>query len=219
MSDEEKMMPFTDNEILNRIYRLSGTEEAAEIYDEWAATYDKDTVEGMGYVAPRMVAERTAELLADGARVLDAGCGTGLVGEELHQRRPDLVIDGVDLSPGMLDVARKRDVYQELSAADLTAPFDAEDDQYDAVVCVGTLTRGHLGPEPLDEMARVVRPGGVVVATVLDTIWEDGGFRGFIEAMAEQGTAQVVEAELRPYHLQERIDCRLVVLQVPAVAA
>lgn len=213
-SSEDHTMPSTDNQMLNRVYRLTGPEEVAKLYDEWATTYDRDTVEGMGYVAPQIAARRLDELLDDGARVLDAGCGTGLVGAEVHARRPDVVVDGMDLSPGMLTLAGERGVYRELSTADLTAPIDAPDAGYDAVVCAGTLTRGHLGPEPLAEMVRVVRPGGVVVATVLDALWQDGGFRAFIDTMVEQGTVDVVEAELRPYHRGEGIDCRLVVLEV-----
>ena len=132
----------------------------------------------------------------------------------VHALRPDLIVDGMDLSSGMLALARERGVYRELSTADLTAPIGAPDAGYDAVVCVGTLTRGHLGPEPLAEMARVVRPGGVVVATVLDALWQAGGFRAFVEGMVERGTVRVLEAELRPYHREEGIDCRLVVLEV-----
>ncbi len=49
-------------------------------------------------------------------------------------------------------------------------------------------------------MARVVRPGGVVVATVLGTLWQDGGFRAFIYTMVEECPVDVVEPELRPYH-------------------
>lgn len=211
---DDRTMPRTDNELLNRIYRLEGPEQAAAAYDEWAATYDRDTVEGMGYVAPGVTADRVVDLLAEGATVLDAGCGTGLVGEELHRRRSDLVLDGLDVSPGMLAFARERGVYRDLAVADLTGPVARPDDAYDAVVCVGTLTRGHLGPEPLAEMVRVVRPGGVVVATVLDTLWEEGGFRAFVEELAAAGRARVVEAELRPYHREEGIDCRLLVLGV-----
>lgn len=212
---EDPTTPSTDNERLQRVYRLSDPGEAAQVYDEWAATYDRDTVEGMGYIAPRVAAERLVELLANGAHVLDAGCGTGLVGMELHQRRPDLVMDGIDLSSGMLALAREQDVYRGLQTADLTAPIEAPDASYDAVICVGTLTRGHLGPEPLTEMARVVRPGGVVVATVLDTMWEDGGFRAHVESMVDQGAVRLVEAQQRPYHVEEGIDCRLVVLEIP----
>ena len=73
---------------------------------------------------------------------------------------------------------------------------------------------GLVGAEPFAEMARVVRPAGVMVATVLDMLWQDGGFRTFIDTKVEQGTADVVEAELRPHHCGKGIDCRLVVLEV-----
>lgn len=212
-TEDENRIPETDNEILNRVYRMSGPEDAAEVYDAWAASYDTDTVDGMGYVAPEIAARRLADLVSPGQSVLDVGCGTGLVGHELT-RVADVRIDGVDLSTGMLDQAAQRGIYRNLTPADLTRPMEVEDDAYDAVICVGTLTQGHLGPEPLDEMARVVRPGGPVVATVLVTVWEAGGFRTHVEGMSRRGLVASAEAEMAPYHQHEDIDCRLLVLEV-----
>lgn len=210
---DDPTIPETDNEILNRVYRLSGPQDAAEVYDEWAASYDEDTVGGMGYVAPALAARRLASLVSAGDTVLDTGCGTGLVGAELA-RLAEVTIDGVDLSTAMLERAEQRGVYRNLTTADLTRPMAFEDDTYDALVCVGILTEGHLGPEPLDEMVRVVRPGGPLVATVLGTVWEEGGFRSHVAGMVDRGLVRLVEAEEAPYHEREGITCRMLVLEV-----
>lgn len=195
-----------DHPLLKRAYGLTSKEEAESLYDEWAGTYDSDTVEAFGYVAPRLAAERLAGLAAPDATVLDAGCGTGLAGAELA-RLGFGTIDGIDLSQGMLDVARGKGVYRELRKADLTARLPYDDGTYDATICVGTLTEGHVGPEALDELVRVTR--GPLVVTVLGRIWESLGYRAYIENLA---TARLVEADEQPYHLQENLTCRRVVL-------
>lgn len=207
-------MTETPDELLERAYNLQGTAEAEAVYDEWAGNYDTDTVDRMGYVGPKVAASRLVEVAPDAATVLDAGCGTGLAGAELAQRC-GATIDGVDLSTGMLAQARARDIYRNLTQADLTGRLEFSDDTYDAVICVGTLTDGHVGPEAFDEFVRVVRPGGVVVATVLSRAWESGGYRTYLEQMVERGAAVLREAEERPYH---ELTCELVVLDVPTQA-
>lgn len=202
-----------DNELLRRAYHLTGPEEAEKLYDEWAATYDADTVEGMGYVAPNLAARRLVELRPAVGPVLDAGCGTGLAGVALAQRSVR-VVDGVDLSEGMLDRARSLGVYRTLTRADLTQPLDIADGTYGAAICVGTFTAGHVGPETFDELARVVRAGGIIVATVLAAVWDTGGYRAHLDSMGARGLALLLEAPQRPYHEREDLFCRLCVLEV-----
>ena len=201
--------------ILDRVYALKSPAECESTYDEWAETYEHDTTEGMGYAAPVHAAERLSRLLADRPRaeVLDAGCGTGLVGAALAGHGLE-VIDGIDLSSAMLDQARAKGVYRNLDKADLTQRLSADDGSYDAVICVGTLTEGHVGPEALDELVRVARPGAPVVATVLDRIWEPHGYKARAEALEESGAARLEETSPQSvYHAKENITCHLVVLR------
>jgi predicted TPR repeat methyltransferase len=202
----------TPKDILDRVYAMKGPDEAEQVYDEWAERYDDDTVAGLGYVGPAVAAAKLAEL-ARPELVLDAGCGTGLVGMELA-KRIDVTLDGVDLSPGMLDRARARGIYRNLTRADLTQPLDVADDTYDAVICVGTLTEGHVGPEALVELVRVVRSGGHVVAPVLDRVWESGGYRAQVDELAASGVVALREADAHPYLEAEGAACRLCVLDV-----
>lgn len=203
-----------NNEQLRRVYNLSGPAEARDIYDGWATSYDAD-LRGMGYVGPRVAAERLVELATPGSTVVDTGCGTGLVGAALRDLDADLVLDGVDISPGMLEQARGTGAYRNLLAADLTQPLEVADDSYDAAICVGTFTDGHIGPSGFDDLVRVVRPGGIIVATVQSLVWESGGFRAHLEQLTQRGTATLREVNERPYHENEDITCRLCVLDVP----
>ena len=202
---------------LRRSYALGGDSRATEaLYDEWADDYEDDTTEAMGYVAPAVAAERLAALLSDRtAPVLDAGCGTGLVGLELA-RRGFSTVDGLDISTRMLARARTTGVYRGLGRADLSTRLPVADGRYAAVVCVGTLTEGHLGPEVLPELLRVVRPGGLVLGTVIEDIWEARGYRTSIDALVEEGRAELREAAVWPCRTRQGVDARLPVLRVPA---
>lgn len=199
----------SENPILDKIYSLKGSpEECVDAYKDWAASYDKDTVEDMGYVAPAIVADKLAELTDTGARVLDAGCGTGLAGEELA-RRGYGIIDGMDISPDMLDVARDKGVYKDLRTQDMTKPLDYDTDSYDAVTCVGTFTHAHVGPTGFDELVRITKPGGIIVATVHEDVYDDG-YEAHFKALEADRVARTVSIEKAPYHLH---GCRLCVLQ------
>jgi ubiquinone/menaquinone biosynthesis C-methylase UbiE len=190
-----------DNVYLSRAYNLKNEDEARALYDEWATQYDKD-LSSMDYMSPTATVDALVSALSSSPptapfTVLDAGCGTGLVGVALaaHKslnQRVRVIVDGLDLSQGMLDVARKTGTYRALEVADLTKRIDRDDGSYDAVLCVGTLTQGHVGPAVLGEFVRVVKKGGFVVATILDDIFVEGGYEKEIKRLEASGVAQVL---------------------------
>jgi ubiquinone/menaquinone biosynthesis C-methylase UbiE len=194
--------------LLERVFAASSTEESRKLYDEWAITYDKDMTEHE-FTAPRLVAEAVARGLElnhmcnpqgslSYTTVADAGCGTGLVGVELAKLGVK-DIDGLDISQGMLDIASKTGVYRNVRITDLTARLPFADGTYDIVTCCGTFTHAHLGPEPLEEFLRVIKIGGIVVATILESHWHETRFETAVERLAEEGKAKVVENEYQEY--------------------
>ena len=119
-----------------------------------------------GYVAYKTCTPIFDQLLREttndttGLRILDAGAGTGIVGKVLRDRGYTN-IDALDISQKMLDEAKKLNVYKQFFCAPLCAEPVAgiENDQYDALICVGTLTVGHVKPVALNEIVRIVKPG------------------------------------------------------------
>lgn len=93
-------------------------------------------------------------------KILDAGAGTGLIGEMLAKQGYTNV-DGLDISQEMLKVAAKKNVYKRLICAPLTEANieDIQTAEYDVVVCAGTIVYGQVKASALDECARHVRPG------------------------------------------------------------
>ena len=123
-------------------------------------------------------------------------------------------IDGVDLSPGMLERAKATGVYRRLAPADLSRPLPVSADSYDVVVCVGTLTHGHVGPAAFGEFVRLARPGGTIVATVLDDIWDSGGYRAEVDRLAQMALVGIESADVVDYRKAAEVSARMVVLRV-----
>ncbi|EAU31003.1 conserved hypothetical protein [Aspergillus terreus NIH2624] len=190
-------------------------EDCMKLYEEWAASYNSDLADAsQNYVAPILVAQAAVKSNNRAkATVLDAGCGTGLVGEALA-KSGTMTIDGADLSPAMLKIAEDTGVYRNLMLCDLTQPIDRPDDTYDIVTCCGTFTRGHVGPDPaLREFIRVTKKAGIIVATVLEEIWVSGGYKAEVEKIEKEGLARVVSMELKDYRKGAGDKATLMVLE------
>ncbi|KAF2130698.1 S-adenosyl-L-methionine-dependent methyltransferase [Dothidotthia symphoricarpi CBS 119687] len=198
------------------------SKQCMSIYEKWASTYNDDLAESTGnYVAPVLAAQAALRFGSDNpakAVILDAGCGTGLVGQALS-RGGATIIDGVDLSPHMLKVAEKTGAYQNLTVGDLTQPIDALEDFYDIVMCVGTFTHGHVGPDPaLREFVRVAKRGGLIVATIIDELWVSGGFKAEVEKLEAEDLIRVVSMELEDYVKGRGDKATLVILEKNSTA-
>lgn len=184
---------------LDDAYALESEADAVAFYDRWADEYDAQVEQGLRYIAPGLLSDALAR--HQGAldeAVLDVGCGTGLAGACLADRGFSLV-DGIDLSAAMLAKAGEKGVYRKLIEADLNAPLPFEDGAYAALVSTGTFTRGHVGPEPLDELMRIVKPGGVFACTVHGEVWESQGFSDKFAELEESGVLVAVEKTLGCY--------------------
>lgn len=136
-------------------------EDVNDAYSRWAPFYDAVFAWVM---RPGRVA--TAALLNQtGGRVLDVGVGTGL---ELPMFASNVRVTGIDLCEPMLEIARKRIATHKLDNVEGLLVMDAmdlkfPDASFDAVIGPYVLT---VVPEPertLDEMARVVKPGGEII--------------------------------------------------------
>lgn len=181
---------------LGAVYGASASDEVARIYDEWANTYDAEMA-AAGYRHPSICLALLARHLPRGAGpLLDAGAGTGLIGEWLGILGYGPV-EGLDVSAGMLAVAKAKGVYAALHQAALGDELPFESGQFAGIVSTGVFTTGHVGAEALPELIRVCSKGGVIVLTVKDAIWE-GGFQAAVARLVSDGKV-TVEEETAPY--------------------
>lgn len=174
------------------VYASENNQQLEERYDRWAAEYDEDLADDFGYVMPRIGAETFGRFVPKDARVLDAGAGTGLVGVELN-RLGYANIEAMDMSAGMLDVARDKNVYGAFYQMVMGERLGFDADSYDATICVGVLTLGHAPANSLDELARVTKPGGIVAFTLRPDVYEQNGFREKQEQMTADRKWELVE--------------------------
>ncbi|SDS94010.1 class I SAM-dependent DNA methyltransferase [Microlunatus soli] len=164
-------------------------------YRDWAASYDQDMLEE-GYAGPFIIAGLAAMITDAGSSIqaIDVGCGTGLVGRLLHQRRPAVRILGVDLSEEMAEIAARDDSYvSSLGGVDLLEYAAAEDaPTFPLVLCCGTLTHGHVGVEGLDALLRITSAGGHLAVSVRHSHSVEHGYRDKVAALAAAGAVDVV---------------------------
>jgi len=177
---------------LKWIYSSKNTEELAERYDEWAESYDKELEEDYGWQIPRLIADELSGFTPVTARILDAGAGTGLVGQFLGSLGYGNLV-AMDISSEMLNKAREKDVYQEFHQMDMGETLDFPDDSFDAVVCAGVLTFSHAPARSLYEMVRVTKPGGHILYSLRTDAYESMGFEGITEELESRQKWKLVE--------------------------
>ncbi|MFC1931785.1 class I SAM-dependent DNA methyltransferase [Chloroflexota bacterium] len=167
-------------------------QELGERYNQWAKDYEADLERDYEYIGPQRAADFLARYVTKDARILDAGAGTGLVGEVLAKLGyHDLV--AMDLSEGMLEEARKKNVYREFHQMVMGEPLGFADNSFDAVVSVGVLTVAHAPASSFDELVRITKPGGYIVFTLRPDVYEDHGFKEKQESLETEGKWKLTE--------------------------
>ena len=175
------------------IYKLKTTEEVMKYYDEWGDKdkYNKDMVD-WNYTGPKETVQtfnkyqKNKDIL-----IFDAGCGTGLVGVEL-KKHGYKNFHGADLSQTLLDTI-PNGLYKKLDKVDLNQTIKSEEKFYDAVMCVGTFTFGHVKPNALDEFVRITKSGGLICFTINEGIHVEYGFDKKIEMLKNNNKWEEVE--------------------------
>jgi phosphatidylethanolamine/phosphatidyl-N-methylethanolamine N-methyltransferase len=153
------------------------THAVVEAYDRWAPIYD--LVFGNVFKTGRALAVEAADAI--GGRILEAGIGTGI---SLPLYRQDSRLTGIDISDAMLNKARQRVRRQGLEYVEELMVMDIEqlcyeNDSFDAVVAQYVVTAVPNPERALDELLRVLRPGGEIIITT--RISADAGLRDFVE--------------------------------------
>jgi predicted TPR repeat methyltransferase len=147
-------------------------------FDSFAGSFDSKLAKLL-YRAPELVAAALAETEPEMTKhldVLDAGCGTGLCGPLIAPYARRLV--GVDLSVGMLNHARTRNVYDDLFKVELTAYLRDVTEAFDVIVSADTLC--YFGPleDVVAAAAEALRPGGRLIFTV-ESMSDEGFDAGY----------------------------------------
>ena len=175
------------------VYESSNNQELEERYDQWADEYDQDLVEDFAWNSPQAAAQLFSRLVPQSARILDAGAGTGLVGVALSQLGYTNLV-AIDLSTGMLQEARRKQVYSEFHQMVLGETLGFDSGCFDAVISVGVFTLGHAPATAFDELVRVTKPGGFVVFSLRTDVHKDAGFEQKMSELESANKWKLLEA-------------------------
>jgi len=138
------------------------------LFDDFSSHYDDTMLAKLGYRAHihlRTLAERVLPRLTPPWRILDLGLGTGLLGEVFKDLARGGRLDGIDLSPRMIEAARTRNIYDELILGDLESVLAKPGRSYDLILAADTMVYiGHLTTTFCGALNRLV-PGGFYIFT------------------------------------------------------
>ena len=185
-----------------------------EVYRDWAKKYDYDNDHVLGTVSqPKSVNLLSTRLKDKTAKIIDVGCGTGLVGEKL-KAKDFIYFDGLDISKDMLSIAKARG-YRNLFLGSLNKQLPVLDDAYDAAMCIGVFTHGHVSSDRFNELCRIVKPGGYVCFTINEGVFEKYGFKEMIAEFQLNKVWEVISLYKDDYMTLENVKgyyCLAVVL-------
>ena len=191
MPDEK----ISNNEAIDAALHLDGDpEHVKEFYEDWAKNYNIDTT-GSEYTGPAIAANLLQQHLTDNdSQLLDAGCGTGLVGIEL-QALGYSNIDGFDLSDSMVERAAATGAYRQvlgsidmMRAAESYAPAG-----YDAILSVGVFTLGHVPPEALKVLLKLSRASGLLVISTRTHYYDQTNYQQVVDELTSSKQARLIQ--------------------------
>ncbi len=195
-------------------HALDGSaERLKEYYRDWSSDYDHD-VKNQGYIAPVFLADFLPNLhrhdsievdvLDPALPILDAGCGTGLVGVALKERGYSNV-EGFDLSNEMADAAAQTGAYRAVrGGVDLCRPIDLyEDEQFAAILCCGVFTLGHVPPSAMRELVPMTRRGGIVAVTTRKSYYEESDFGTECRKLEDEGLVTLIDSIMDGPYIKE----------------
>ena len=210
MSTNQKGLKFYDKLDLSQ---RKNEGELITVYQKWASLYDKDNDDLLGTVSQPTAVQIFQEFVKDKKlKIVDVGCGTGLVGQEL-KKSGFINFDGIDISQEMIDIAYGRG-YQNLFLGNLNESLPFKSKSYDAALCVGVFTHGHVGSDRLGELARIVKSGGIICFTVNEGVYDSYGFDSKIKSLESTNIWKILEIRKSDYMTKKNVKGMYCVVKV-----
>jgi len=176
---------------LDKAYRV---QDARELYDQWAASYDAEVGEN-GYVTPGRCAEALKAQMPDPSQpILDFGCGTGRSGLALRLAG-FAVIDGIDLSADMLGVAAQKGLYRNLTRIEENEALGHDPGEYHAISAIGVIGAGAAPISVFDTLMDGLAKDGRLVFSFNDHALQDPANEAKLHSWLDRGAARLLFRE------------------------
>ena len=173
--------------------------DAEEHYDSWAKKYEKELLEDYGYSAHRIGSEAFANYeKRKSCNIIDIGCGTGLVGEELKSSG-FLNIWGLDVSSKMIAIAKKKQIYREFYQKKIENLEGIISKPFDALICVGSFGLGHIGPESIELLVKLVEKNSPIIIFMNAEPFNLENYMDYIEDLNKQNLINIVDIQDHNY--------------------
>ncbi|MDA0763583.1 MAG: class I SAM-dependent methyltransferase [Proteobacteria bacterium] len=194
-------MKTPDDFGVKSVYSYKSSQDLKNYYNDWAKEYDKYT-QDVNYILAHHVAKVASDFMPDETvTVLDIGCGTGIVGEKLFTHKPKSLIDGVDLSIEMINIAKLKIGYNNFYCQDLTLENKYIKEKYDFIISAGTFTLGHLGAKQLVESIDYLKINGQAIFSVKGDHYENEKFYITLQLCVEKKVIKNLEIkEINSYN-------------------
>lgn len=195
---------------------LNSNNNKRDIYNQWAETYEA-YVKNINYVGPKNVALNFSDFISNSNnnnfKILDFGCGTGLLGLELNQNligRYSFTIDGIDISENMIQKCREKKIYREIIDINLETDYLPEDRIYDYIVSSGVFLEGHVSFKVINNILNNLKQFGFLFLTVRET-FIDKNLNQYLEFISLNPRLEFIY-DLNIEYLPD-IKCKLIVLK------
>jgi len=148
-----------------------------DFYNDWATKYD-EVIVSQNSAINNYAADTLSKYynVKKNVKILDVPCGTGITGKALIEAGFRL-IDGFDISQGMVDIAKEKNIYDCVNVGCITDTqnLGCKENSYDGLICVQGIGKGHIHlKDALKEFIRVLKPNAYMAYTVnLDCPIED----------------------------------------------
>jgi len=201
MINNKKGLKHYDNLDLSK---SKNEDELLGVYKDWALFYDKDNDDLLGTVSQPNTVQIFHEHVKDyKLKIIDVGCGTGLVGLELLNLGFSN-FDGIDISQEMIDIAQGRG-YNSLFLGNLNKSLPIDSNTYDAALCVGVFTHGHVGPDRFSELVRIVKSEGIICFTINEDVYESYAFDIAIKHLESENVWEVLDIKKHDYMVKKNV--------------
>ncbi len=188
-------------DFLSKVYELETDRDIFDLYTEWAESYEQDMNKN-GYRTPERCASDLANVTTDrNLSILDMGCGTGYSGLAL-QKAGFTNIDGTDINPAMLEMARFRNIYNNVYLGTIEKPLPENISTYSMISAIGVIGSGAAPVELLKELLGAISPGTLFVFSLNEHTLKDPAFAGAIEESIDTGVCDLVSRSIGP-HLEK----------------
>ena len=144
---------------------FSGINSVIDKYEDWAAYYDEEHIKNGWTILLNYLAYLLKSYLEDNHKILDVGCGTGLLSQEMNAYN-FCQLYGTDISKTSLELAQKLNIYKGLYKAELGKTLEFESNSFDAWVSTGVFTRQQVPLNSFEELIRILKPQGLMAVVL-----------------------------------------------------